>query len=103
MLDKKLKDQKIKADEDPDLFWQKLPNLNTQMEKIGKGLTERRLIDIVIETLPPSYSTMKFKFIRDSSVKKGYDERKKKTMCEHHKMSSHDTSQCHVPRIIKSS
>ena len=40
MLDKKLKDLKVKADEDPDIFWQKLHNLNAQMKKVGEGLTE---------------------------------------------------------------
>ena len=65
MLDKKLKDLKVKADEDPDIFWQKLLNINAQMEKVGEGLTERRLIDVVIEKLPSSYSIIKFNFIRD--------------------------------------
>ena len=31
MLDKKLKDLKVKADEDPDIFWQKRVNLNAQI------------------------------------------------------------------------
>ena len=65
MLDKKLKDLKVKADEDPDIFWQKLLNINAQMEKVGEGLTERRLIDVVIEKLPTSYSLITFNFIRD--------------------------------------
>ena len=40
MLNKKLKDLKVKADEDPDVFWQNLLKLNAQMEKVGEGLTE---------------------------------------------------------------
>ena len=36
MLDKKLEDLKVKADDDPDIFWQKLLNLNAQMEKSAK-------------------------------------------------------------------
>ena len=65
MLDKKPKDLKVKADEDPDILWQKLLNLNAQMEKVGEGLTERRLIGVVIEKLPSSYSLIKFNFIQD--------------------------------------
>lgn len=54
ILDKKLKDLKTKADEQPDIFWQKLLHINAQMEKGGERLTERSFIDVVIDKLPPS-------------------------------------------------
>ena len=60
MLNKKLKDLKVKEDEDPDVFLQKLLNLNAQMEKVGEGLMERRLIDVVFEKLPSCYNITKF-------------------------------------------
>ena len=65
VLDKKLNDLKVKVDEDPDVFWQKLLNLNVQMLRVGEGLTGRRLVDAVIEKLPSSYSIIKSIFVRD--------------------------------------
>lgn len=55
MLDKKLKDMEIKADDDPDIFWPRLLNINALMDKVGEGFTERELIDIVIDKLMPAY------------------------------------------------
>lgn len=50
MLEEKLKDLKTKVDEDTDIFWKRLLNMNPQMDKVGEGVTERRLIDTVIDT-----------------------------------------------------
>lgn len=54
-----------KSDEDPDIHWQKLLKINAQMENVGEGLTERRLIDKVIEKLILPKAIIKFNKIRD--------------------------------------
>lgn len=41
MLDKKLNDLTIKADEEPDILWQRFLSINAQMDMIGEGLSRR--------------------------------------------------------------
>lgn len=64
MLNKKLKELKVKTNEDPDTFWQRLLNISSLMEKVGEGLPDRRLIDTVIDKLIPKYNIIRFNFTR---------------------------------------
>lgn len=65
MLDKKLKDLKIKADDHPDVLFKSFWSSMHKWRKVGEGLTERILIDIVTDKLIPDKCIITFMFSRD--------------------------------------